>query len=249
MSARFVFSGLQLPEGEDPLGIWEVRGSRLEAFAAGEPVQGLVWLADLPEDLLEARSLIRRRRRAVEIRWRQLAAVEQRLTRLASEEPLRLTVREREAELLEEITALRRPLATFDARDEQRGFYDRIYQECDALLTQFRQLVQLHARVETRVGHRSVAVTHLSWSGEYETTALDRISHADVQVHLEAVRLALASRRALLRLVVVVVSGALKLALKAQIPGGQILLFPAVYAFVRDVLRELEAFPDGVLVR
>jgi hypothetical protein len=59
-------------------------------------------------------------------------------------------------------------------------------------------------------------------------------------LHLDAVKLAIASRLSLVQLVIVVATGALELALKASVPGGQVLLLPAVYRYVKDVLAELE---------
>ena len=60
-----------------------------------------------------------------------------------------------------------------------------------------------------------------------------------MQLHLQAVHLALGSRIALLRLLIVVGTGAAKLALRLVVPGAQLLVLPAVWKFVRDVLREL----------
>jgi hypothetical protein len=44
---------------------------------------------------------------------------------------------------------------------------------------------------------------------------------------------------ALIRLVSVIATGAAGLAIKAAIPGGQVLLLPAAWRFVRDVLKQL----------
>jgi hypothetical protein len=58
-------------------------------------------------------------------------------------------------------------------------------------------------------------------------------------LHHEAVQLALGSRLALVRLLIVVGTGAATLALRLTVPGAQLLVLPAVWKFVRDVMQEL----------
>jgi hypothetical protein len=60
-----------------------------------------------------------------------------------------------------------------------------------------------------------------------------------MRTHRQSVHLALGARIALIRIVSVVATGAAGLAVKAAIPGGQVLLLPAIWKFVRDVLAEL----------
>jgi hypothetical protein len=59
-----------------------------------------------------------------------------------------------------------------------------------------------------------------------------------MQLHHRAVHLALASRVALMRMVTVVGTGAAGLALRLTVPGAQLLVLPAAWRFVQDVLRE-----------
>jgi hypothetical protein len=58
-------------------------------------------------------------------------------------------------------------------------------------------------------------------------------------LHHQSVHLALGSRLALIRLLTIVGAGATKLALRLTIPGAQLLVLPAAWKFVRDVLEEL----------
>jgi hypothetical protein len=95
------------------------------------------------------------------------------------------------------------------------------------------------------MGGKPAGLTVIDWKGDHRTIWADGCASDQMETHLAAVRLAMASRQTLLRLFVIVVTGALGLALKAHIPGGQILLLPAVYQFVRDVLQELEHLSDG----
>ncbi|MCJ7549853.1 MAG: hypothetical protein MUQ30_09250, partial [Anaerolineae bacterium] len=80
----------------------------------------------------------------------------------------------------------------------------------------------------------------VDWSGDHNVTWQEGIGPLDMALHMDSVRLVLATRQAWLRLISVVASGALSLSVKASVPGGQFLLFPAVYRFVCDVLAELE---------
>ena len=59
-----------------------------------------------------------------------------------------------------------------------------------------------------------------------------------MQLHGQSVHLALASRQSLIRMVTVIAGGAAGLALKLSVPGGQWMALPAVFKFIRDVLRE-----------
>ncbi len=86
-------------------------------------------------------------------------------------------------------------------------------------------------------------ISTVDWTGDYETAWLDGATTLEMTLHLEAVRLALASRHALLRLISVVTSGAMTLTAKASVPGEQVLLIPAVYNYVRSILRNSSSGP------
>ena len=64
-------------------------------------------------------------------------------------------------------------------------------------------------------------------------------------LHHKAVQLALGSRIALVRLLIVVSTGAAKLALRLTVPGAQLLVLPAAWRFVRDVLKELQEWGEA----
>ena len=100
-------------------------------------------------------------------------------------------------------------------------------------------MVSHYARVETALAGASIGRTTVDWTGDFVTTWEPVASGAAMRTHLQSVNLALGSRIALLRIVSVVATGAVGLAVKAAIPGGQVLLLPAVWRFVRDVLKEL----------
>lgn len=242
--SAFVLSGMALPGDKDPLGIWATDGPAATPFAAGQAEDVMVWRVELPSSGFDARSLLGARTAAVSARVSALADVEARLAALEPTAP-HYAMGETtgpEAALMATIQQLAMPAVAFgtdaDAAERFRG----IYAECQALLEQFRRLVEHYAWVVTTQGGIDVALTVVAWSGDYDTTWLDGVTEPQMQLHRDAVHLALASRDALLRLINVVGTGALTLALKASVPGGQILLLPAVYQYVRDVLEALEQF-------
>jgi hypothetical protein len=51
---------------------------------------------------------------------------------------------------------------------------------------------------------------------------------------------------ALIRMVTIVATGAAGLALTLSIPGGQLMALPAVWKFVRDVLKEMSNIKSQV---
>lgn len=246
--STFAFSGFNTPENDDPLGIWDLETSAAVSYGAGVEDRGLVWRVDHPESSLAAHSALLDQCARVELWEQDLDAVAQRLEILSPELSYAAGFGAPEAELLAQVSALQSPVLSYGVGAPVATAYGEIYEQAHALLLQFRRLVQHFARIETTTGGVSVALTTVDWTGDYGTTWLDGIAALDMRLHLEAVRLALASRHALLRLASVVTSGALTLTLKASVPGGQVLLIPAVYTYVRSVLRELERWPDGTPV-
>ena len=248
-AARLTLGGIHLPEDQDPLGIWELGSPQSVAFTAAPIVEGPVWQVDLPKSSREARSQLHAQRERVRRLDRELDEIAARVTRLDLVPAYGMPLDVHEAELLAALRALDSPAMAFDTRAEERMNYRAIYAECEALIAQFKTLIRPVARVETMIAGRWAGLTVIDWDGDHRTMWADGCAPDQMEIHLAAVRLAMTSRQTLLRLFVVVVTGALGLAVKAHIPGGQILLLPAVYKFVRDVLQELQNLPDGVKVR
>ena len=59
-----------------------------------------------------------------------------------------------------------------------------------------------------------------------------------MSLHQHSVHLALASRLAMMHMISVVGTGAIGLAIKLTVPGGPLLVLPAAWKFVQDVLKE-----------
>ncbi len=243
--STFTFSGFETPENDDPLGIWDLEISAATAYGAADDGRGLVWRVDHPESSLRARSELLDQRAKVD-RWEEdLEAITQRLKGLSPRLSYAASNSDPEAMLWAEVATLQSPALSYGLDKEARAAYQEVYERANALLVQFRRLIHHFARIETTTGGTSIALTTVDWTGDYETAWLDGATALDMALHLEAVRLALASRHALLRLIGVVTSGAMTLTAKASVPGGQVLLIPAVYNYVRSILREFEQWPTG----
>jgi len=259
--SRFTLTGLGLPDGEDPLGIWELDAPETSYPAAAafsdtspeeEASEVLVWRVALPASRHQAATELRNRLAQAKVRQANLETASRRLgnlsTGIAFSSAASLSQSSRpESALMAEVMAFRGSAVAFDAGGGATLSPVQLYEQCQDLLTRFRRLVQYYARVETSVGGRLVALAVVDWSGDYDVTWQQGVSEADMALHLDTVRLALATRQAWLRLVSVVASGALSLSIKASVPGGQFLLIPAVYRYVRDVLKELEQVQVGTV--
>jgi hypothetical protein len=273
MASTFTCEGLALPGDQDPLGVWELRPLQAgttptrEAYSAvaqtvygaagaGPPDGGLVWTIGHPVGAggwrasRDAQAALRVQLAVVEERDRALDAIEARLKGLDPMPAYGVGRDSREVALLAEITALQEVRAyavpgAITSAGLRRQAYQQIerVEEARKLLAQLRRLVHHWAWIETQMGAEPIALTTIDWGGDYQTTWLDGVTERQMDLHLDAVRLAMASRHALLRLITVAVTGALELALKASVPGGQILLLPAVYRYIRDLLAELSELP------
>jgi len=258
--STFTFSGFETPESDDPLGIWDLAISELEVApataynaveqaaqkqAAQKRERGLVWRVDHPESSLAAHTELLEQRAKVD-RWEaDLEAAARRLGGLSPRLSYAASSSDPEQALWAEVAALQSPVLSYGLDNTAHRVYEEVFERASSLLVQFKRLVYHFARIETTSGGTSIALTTVDWTGDYETAWLDGATTLEMTLHLEAVRLALASRHALLRLISVVTSGAMTLTAKASVPGGQVLLIPAVYNYVRSILREFEQWPAG----
>jgi hypothetical protein len=246
--SSFTLSGVPFPQGDDPLGLWVVPQEPvsygLEAHAPTEPPQP-TWRIQLPAEPAEAQALLDRQIGATERAQRDLARASRELERLdprtaapsfgASDE----LFAHKEA-LLEAVNAFHAPEEVAyglpglpeTIRDQE------LYRQWHAFLDQIRQVLAHYARVETALAGADVGWTTVSWTGDFDTAWQPHVTMFAMQTHLQSVHLALSSRLALLRLVAAITSGAVGLAIKTTGSGG-VLLLPAVWKFMRDVLEEL----------
>jgi hypothetical protein len=253
-TSSFSVTGLKLPEDEDPLGVWAMPEMGMTSFAlgqaaeAGEGAETLRWRVDLPASFKAAHPQLRGRLARVERQMARLTVIE---ARLAEMEPGTAPAaaafsaqgaRSPEEELLAVVDALSPdqavdPAAAFALGSKISPLQRQLRDQGMAIFDQFRTLVAHVASVETEVEGAGVAVTAVDWTGDFQTAWVQSAKPSAMTLHQAAVRLAVASRLAWLKLMGVVVAGALGLAVKASVPGGQFLLVPAVYKYVRDMLK------------
>jgi hypothetical protein len=243
----FTLSGVQFPLGDDPLGLWVVPQESvsygLEAHAPRIPTQP-TWRNQLPAEPAEAQTLLDSQIRATGRAQRDLARASRELDRL---DPRDVSPSFSPSdELLAHKEALLATVNAFHAPEEVvyglAGLPETIrdqelYHQWHAFLDQIRQVLAHYARVETALAGADVGWTTVSWTGNFDTAWQPNVTAYAMQTHLRSVHLALNSRLALLRLASVVISGAVGLAIKTTGSGG-VLLLPAVWKFMRDVLEE-----------
>ena len=114
-------------------------------------------------------------------------------------------------------------------------------------LAQVRELVSNYARIETEQGAHTIGVTRVGWTGSFDTIWQADGTRDAAALHLHNVQTALASRLVMVRLASVVGTGAAEIAIRLFTPGMQLLLLPAVWRFVRDVVGLIRASGSQVV--
>jgi hypothetical protein len=238
---NFQVSGLTLPEGNDLFGVWQVLSSAAQgvSFDVSAPAPEPTWRIVLPASPGEAQSIlseqahaIQRGEQALEQAQARLAQVSQRGAGVSFAAPTAGP----EAELISSLGALESPVSfgLLGGEDKEQQIRD----QWKSFLAQISNMVSHYARVETEIAGALVGHTAIGWTGDFNTIWKPDITAPSMRLHHQSVHLALASRIALLRMVVVVGTGAANLAVKLSIPGAQLLALPAAWKFVQDVLRE-----------
>jgi hypothetical protein len=105
-------------------------------------------------------------------------------------------------------------------------------------LEQVREMMANYARVETAIAGTPFGSTAVSWTGDFRTIWTPAVTPDDMNLHRRNVVVTLQWRLGMLRFVGVVGAGAANVAVRLGVPGGQLLALPAVWNFVKDVLKE-----------
>ena len=237
----FSLSGVTLPD-PDLFGIWSVAPQTSSvAFGVGESAAPIepTWRVRLPESIDEAQSILDSQRASVQHSDSALEQAEQRLNQLRrAEAGLSFAAPGGpEAELLATVNALRLPVA-YGLFTREQPEDQTTSRQWRSLLDQVRDLIAHYARVETEVGGALIGHTTVGWTGDFNTLWLPAVSPSSMNLHRQSVQLALASRLGLICLIGVVSTGAAGIAAKLTLPGGQLLVLPAIWKFVREVLAE-----------
>jgi len=240
----FALSGVTLPEDTDLFGVWtvapKVAGVSFDASASAAPADP-TWRVRLPESVDAAQSILQTQSLAIRRGESALAQAEQRLARLghAGEGVSFAAPAGPEAELLRALNALQPTVSFGFPGKEAIGEQLENLTQWQSFLEQVRNMVTHYARVETEVAGILIGQTAVGWTGDFESIWASGVASASMQLHNQSVHLALASRLALIRMVAIVATGAAGLAVTLSIPGGQLMALPAIWKFVRDVLKEI----------
>ena len=253
-TARLTLSGVGLPGGEDPLGLWDIPEGDAVSFSAGAsaPPEEPTWRIELPESLEEAQAILVNRIQASELARRDLGSVNRELADIGRAETVSFSASDpllaQKTELLGTLDAFQSTVSygLFRKDKEKEVKSKESHRQWLAFIKRVQRMVANYAQIETALAGLNVGRTAVGWTGNFATTWEPNVTIEMMRVHRQSVHLALGSRIALIRLVSVVATGAAGLAVKAAIPGGQVLLLPAVWRFVRDVLAELrQSRPRG----
>jgi hypothetical protein len=244
----FTLSGVGLPGGEDPLGLWRVPSKDAVSFSAGAAAlpEEPTWRIELPESPEQAQAILMDYIQASKLANQDLTNVNRDLIHIGRTEAVSFSTSDpllaQKTELQGTLDAFQSPVSysLFKRKDTEKEEEDQeSHQQWLAFVERVQQTVAHYARIETALAGREVGQTAVGWTGDFTTTWQPNVTLAMMRTHRQSVHLALDSRIALIRIVSIVATGAAGLAVKAAIPGGQVLLLPAAWRFVRDVLAEL----------
>jgi hypothetical protein len=230
------------------MGIWTVPPDDAVSFSSGAtaPPEEPTWRIELPESPAEAQAILADQIQASKWAHRDLANINRDLTHIGRTEAVSFSTSDpllaQKTELLETLDAFQSPVSygLFSRKDEKKESEDReSHQQWLAFVERVQRTVANYARIETSLAGQDIGQTAVGWTGDFNTTWEPNVTIGMMRTHRQSVHLALGARIALIRIVSVVATGAAGLAIKASIPGGQVLLLPAIWKFVRDVLAEL----------
>jgi len=249
----FQLSGFVFPgANEDPFGMWDVVPAISGvSFAAGETAR--------PEEPLhranfasvdEGRAQLQLKQNFLSEQDALLQQAEQRLAEIGRsgsgvsfaapiDQPLEFVQPEQNLEAaLQRLTA---PVSygLFDRKKQEAQESDlEATSQWRQFLEQVREMIANYARVETGIAGNPIGQTAISWTGDFRTIWTPEITVADMALHRHNVDVTLQWRLGTMRFVGVVGAGAANVAIKLGVPGGQLLAVPAVWSFVKDVLKE-----------
>lgn len=141
-----------------------------------------------------------------------------------------------EARLAAWITPETDAFVSFGIRDEVA----QALRQAGRFSEQVRRTLGQPALVKSSAGGRSFGRTRVSWTGDVDTAWGPGLGPVEAAVHERAVRLALATSQAWLRIVTLVAASAVQLSLLLPSGIGAITALPAAWDFVTGILDEYE---------
>ncbi|MCI0520557.1 MAG: hypothetical protein L0Z70_09915 [Chloroflexi bacterium] len=221
------------------------------AFSVGEAAPESLWVMDLPADAQQAAARLEAGEAQLGAADAALAEALARLETLAA----RSTTGEgalsfaagapldaAEQEALSWLAAAQPGMVSFAVGGPSLELVKEAAERLSGLARSLpRQALHL-AWVETRQEGALLARSAVDWNGDHQTLWSAGLSAEECAYHARSLSLAVLSRLTLLRMVAVVVQGAVKLSTLAAVPGGAIMALPAAWQFIQRLLSEAERY-------
>jgi hypothetical protein len=240
--------------------IWEIPSpSELQilSFEAGRPpeVEISQWRLDLPEDDTAAESHIKQLEFEILSVREVLENVPLQVERLSSQylktmsgelsfDQQEVPAADAEFFALLNVAAPTSEMTSFDTADGPRLDWQKAAQEFRISMDRIKTMLTQFANVETSVQGKFIGRTIVSWSGKFETSWHPSRGWNDSRLHQRSLEVALASRRLLLNLLIVSTQSAAKLSVLLAVPGGPIMVLPAVWKYVTRMIDEIEKYKN-----
>jgi hypothetical protein len=238
------------------LQIWETPSPaelQILSYEAGHPLEVQIsqWRLDLPEDdisaeynikqleleILSIRDILDKAPLQVELLGsRHLKTISGELSFAQQEAP----AAEAEFFALLNVAVPTTERMSFDTADGSRLDWQKAAQEFRVSVDRIKTTLTQFANVETSVQGRFIGRTMVSWSGKFETSWHPSNNWNESRLHQRSLKAALASRRLLLNLLIVSTQTAAKLSVLLAVPGGPIMVLPAVWKYVTRMMNEIE---------
>ena len=224
-------------DAPDVLGLWQTTAAHGSA---------IVWDVDVAADPVQARALLQASNARVLTALEAIPATEDRLQQFLRESrdpassfatpaPVRGEPEHRLAALL----APEAPAQAFVLDDLRRDLALVLRQARD-FSDQVRRTLGQPALVRSSARGRALGHTRVTWSGDARTFWPRGLTRSDAQIHEQAVRLALATVQAWLRIAALVGAGAVQLSLLLPTGIGALRALPAMWAFITAILEEYQ---------
>jgi hypothetical protein len=259
----FQFFDVRAADAPQVLGVWEVtpmpQPSASHSFAHNDAGlsdlnEAQIWRISLPPDMKQAHAYLDAGASRLELAEQALAQVPERVSGLAaawhtgqSFDLSTLTAMPQpEAGLLASLGEMESgaQLLSFDAGvPEGVGKWRQTLQQFLDFVEQLRKSFTRYAWVETRLSVRLVARTSVGWAGDVDTVWAAKPSAAEAAIHRRALMLAIQTRAALARTLIIVVQAAVKISLLLSTPVTAPLALLAAYRYVQAISAQLKFMP------
>lgn len=243
-----------LPEiAPEVLGLWSVVQRGADGTAAPVPtsaegVDAPVWRANYA-DSDRAEASLRTGEARLTFSRKGLASVTERLDRLIETQSAALgfgvpssdgTLAGPEVEFLALMQEVKNgyPSISFDTEEKSSFGWEQASHQVKEILERASRFVAAYAWVETRVQEELLGRTVVSWTGDVNTAWRAGLRPEQIRLHQRTLVLALGSRDALFRTVLLAAQLAVKVSVLLSTPGGVIMVLPAVWRFIHRVLAE-----------